>query len=153
MELTKQKRILCIDFGDKRIGIAISDEFGLTAQPHKVIERKNASFDFSIILDIIDSFQIGEIIVGMPFNMNGSIGPQAQKVLTFIDKLKDKVQIPINQWDERLSSCAAEKTLIEANVKRRKRKKIIDKMAAQYILQGYLDYKYIPLEANIDGDN
>lgn len=153
MKLTKQKRILCIDLGDKRIGTAISDEFGLTAQPHEVFERKNVSFDFSIILDIIDSFQIGEIIVGLPFNMNGSIGPQAQKVLVFIDKLKHKVQVPINHWDERLSSCAAEKTLIEANVKRKKRKKIIDKMAAQYILQGYLDYKYIPLEANMDGDN
>ena len=153
MKLTKQKRILCIDLGDKRIGTAISDEFGLTAQPHEVFERKNASFVFSIILDIIDSFQIGEIIVGMPFNMNGSIGPQAQKALAFIEKLKHKVQVPINQWDERLSSCAAEKTLIEANIKRRKRKKIIDKMAAQYILQGYLDHKNIPLEANMDWDN
>ena len=153
MKLTKQKRILCLDLGDKRIGIAISDEFRLTAQPHKVIERKNSSFDFSKIIDIIESFQIGEIIVGMPFNMNGSMGPQAQKALAFIDKLKDKVQIPINQWDERLSSCAAEKTLIEANISRRKRKNIIDKMAAQYILQGYLDHKNISIEDNMNWDN
>lgn len=150
MELHKQDRILCLDYGEKRIGVAVSDEFRLTAQSNRVIKRKDIKSDFSIILDIIETFEVGELVVGMPFDMNGGIGPQAKKTLAFIEKLKTKVNIPIYQWDERLSTSAVEKVLIEGGVRRQKRKKIIDKLEAQYILQGYLDYKNFTVETNCD---
>lgn len=148
MQLQKQNRILCLDYGEKRIGVAISDELGLTAQPNRVIERKNINSDLSIILDVIASFEVGELVVGMPINMNGSLGPQAKKTQAFIDRLKTELDIPIHQWDERLSTSAVKKVLIKAGVRRQKRKKVIDIMEAQYILQGYLDYKNLSTEYN-----
>jgi len=143
MEQQNKKKILCLDFGDKRIGLAVSDELRLTAQGNGVIERKNIDSDISKIINIIRTLQVEEIVIGIPRNMNGSLGPQSQKVFAFINQLKSKIDVPIYQWDERLSSSAVEKILIKAKVRRQKRKKFIDKMAAQYILQGYLDYKKI----------
>lgn len=143
MQQQNKNKILCLDVGDKRIGMAVSDDLGLTAQNKGVIERKNIKSDLSEILNVIKTSQVGELVIGIPRNMNGSLGPQAEKVLAFIDKLKSKTDIPIYQWDERLSSSAVEKVLIKAKVRRQKRKKVIDAMAAQYILQGYLDYKKI----------
>ncbi len=140
-----RNRVLCLDFGDKRIGMAVSDDLRLTAQNKGVIERKNIKSDLSEILTVIKTSQVEELVIGIPRNMNGSLGPQAEKVLGFIDKLKSKTDIPIYQWDERLSSSAVEKVLIKAKVRRQKRKKVIDAMAAQYILQGYLDYKKLSI--------
>ena len=140
-----RNRVLCLDFGDKRIGMAVSDDLRLTAQNKGVIERKNIKSDLSEILTVIKTSQVEELVIGVPRNMNGSLGPQAEKVLGFIDKLKSKTDIPIYQWDERLSSSAVEKVLIKAKVRRQKRKKVIDAMAAQYILQGYLDYKKLSI--------
>lgn len=148
MQSQDKNRILCLDLGDKRIGVAVSDELEITAQENRVIERKNINSDLSTILNITKSFNVGEIVIGIPRNMNGSIGPQAKKVFAFINKLKSKTDIPIYQWDERLSSSAVEKVLIQAKVRRKKRKKVIDKMAAQYILQGYLDHKNYQLSIN-----
>ena len=147
--LNNKPRILCLDYGEKRIGIALSDELRLTAQENRVLNRKNLKSDLSAILDIIENFQVGEIVIGMPLNMNGTLGPQAEKVLAFSKKMKSKTDVPIHHWDDRLSSSAVEKVLIEGGVRRQKRKKIIDKMAAQYILQGYLDNKNFKL-TNID---
>lgn len=138
-----KKKILCLDFGEKRIGLAVSDDLGLTAQGKGIIKRKNIKTDLSGISNIIESLKIEEIVIGIPRNMNGSIGPQANKVFAFIEKLKSITNLPIYQWDERLSSSAVEKVLIEGNVRRQKRKKVIDTMAAQYILQGYLDRQYL----------
>lgn len=148
MQSQDKNRILCLDLGDKRIGVAVSDELKITAQENSVIERKNINSDLSTILNITKSFNVGEIVIGIPRNMNGSLGPQAKKVFAFINKLKSKTDIPIYQWDERLSSSAVEKVLIQAKVRRKKRKKVIDKMAAQYILQGYLDHKNYQLSIN-----
>ncbi len=150
MELRKKDRVLCLDYGEKRIGVAVSDEFRLTAQSNRVIKRKGIKSDFSIILDIIETFEVGELVVGMPINMNGSLGPQAKKTQAFIDRLKTELDIPIHQWDERLSTSAVKKVLIKAGVRRQKRKKVIDIMEAQYILQGYLDYKNLSTEYNKD---
>ena len=147
-----KNKALCLDIGDKRIGMAVSDDLRLTAQSKGVIERKNIKSDLSEILNVIKTSQVGELVIGIPYNMNGSLGSQAKKVFDFIDKLKSKTDIPVYPWDERLSSSAVEKVLINAKVRRQKRKKIIDKMAAQYILQGYLDYKKIKdRESELEG--
>ena len=136
-------RILGIDFGDKRIGLAISDPLGFTAQAVAVI-GKGESFEKDIqeLKKIIKKYEgVDEIVVGLPITMSGEIGKQAQKVLEFVEALKGSFKININTWDERLTSVVAEKTLISAGLSREKRKKVIDKSAATFILQSYLDNK------------
>lgn len=131
-------RILGLDIGDKTMGIAISDEMCWTAQALKTLVR-NPKEEISKIKELIDEYEVKEILVGLPKNMNGSIGPQGKKVIVFIERLKKSIPIQITLWDERLSTVSAEKTLIEADLSRRKRKRLRDKLAAQFILQGYLD--------------
>ncbi|MEE8638648.1 MAG: Holliday junction resolvase RuvX [Candidatus Margulisiibacteriota bacterium] len=136
-------RILGIDFGEKRIGVAISDPLGLTAQAVAVI-GKGESFkqDINELNKIIKKYGgVDEILVGLPKTMAGEIGVQARKVLEFVEALKNAFKIKISTWDERLTTVEAEKTLISAGLSREKRKKVIDKSAAAYILQGYLDRK------------
>jgi len=128
-----------LDVGNKTIGVALSDVMGLTAQGLEVIKRKSLSGDLKRLGEIIKEYDVGKVVVGLPKNMNGSIGPQAETVLEFIQHLKKSFNIPIEQWDERLTTLAAERVLIDANVSRQKRRKVVDKMAAVFILQGYLD--------------
>jgi putative Holliday junction resolvase len=135
-------RILSLDVGDKRIGIAISDELELTARGIGVIERKGLKEDIKEILNILEQFDIGRVVIGLPRNMNGTLGPQGESVKNFGEKLKSHANIDIVYWDERLTTIAAERTLLEADLSRKKRKGLIDKMAAVLILQNYLDYKY-----------
>lgn len=130
-----------LDVGSKTIGIAVSDDFCWTAQPVTTIRRKNSDLDFQELVDLIEEHDITEIVIGLPKNMNGSIGSSATKVIEFSDFLKAQLTIPISFWDERMSTQAVTRTLIEADVSRKKRKKVIDKLAAVYILQGYLDFK------------
>ncbi|NOX96991.1 MAG: Holliday junction resolvase RuvX [Nitrospirae bacterium] len=132
-------RVLGLDVGDKTIGVAISDEMRWTAQAFEVIQRKGLSRDIERIKEILSEYQVKEIIIGLPKNMNGEEGPQAKKVREFLKKLQAQVDLPIKTWDERLTTTAAERTLLEGDLSRAKRKKIIDKVAAQVILQGYLD--------------
>lgn len=132
-------RVLGLDVGSKTIGVAISDEFGWTAQALEVIQRKGMSRDIERIKQVIKEYQVGNIIIGLPKNMDGKEGEQAKKVREFLETLQTKVNLPIKTWDERLSTVMAEKTLLEGDLSRAKRKKIIDKAAAQVILQGYLD--------------
>ena len=129
-----------LDVGSKRIGVAVSDEFGWTAQPVTTISRKKQDDDFQRIMDMIDEYDVSEIVIGLPKNMNGSIGASAQKVMEFADCLKGNLNIPVQFWDERMSTQAVTRTLLEADVSRKKRKKVVDKLAAAYILQGYLDF-------------
>lgn len=136
-------RILGIDYGDKRIGIGVSDPLGITAQPVAVI-GKRATFEEDIqeINQIIKQYEgVEEIVVGLPKTMRGELGVQAQKVQAFIDALKAKFKIRITPWDERFSSVVAERAMISAGLSREKRKKVIDKSAASLILQSYLDSK------------
>ncbi len=136
-------RMLGIDFGEKRIGVAISDPLGFTAQAVAVI-GKGESFDMDIneLKKIIKKYEgVNEIVVGLPKTMAGEIGVQARKVLEFVEALKNNFKININTWDERLTTVEAEKTLISAGLSREKRKKVIDKSAATYILQSYLESK------------
>ncbi len=132
-------RILGLDVGSKRIGIALSDELGLTAQGIETLSCRTSEKDVERILELSAEYGVQEIVVGMPFNMSGTEGPQVHRVREFIEQIHRRVDIPIREWDERLSTAAAERTLLEADMSRSKRRKVIDKLAAVIILQGYLD--------------
>lgn len=134
-------RILGLDVGDKTIGVAISDELGWTAQGLEVIRRRKLEDDLLRLVEIIDAYNVDEIVVGLPKNMNGTIGSRAKITVEFSEILGTKVTVPIKLWDERLTTASAERTLIEADVSRKKRKQVVDKIAAMLILQGYLDMK------------
>lgn len=130
-----------LDIGEKTIGVAISDELGLTAQGLKTIIRRGSEEEFSEIRSLITEYQIEKIVVGLPKNMNGTLGKQAELVLLWIKELKERISIPVVVWDERLSTVEATKTLLQADLSRAKRKRVIDRLAASLILQGYLDRK------------
>lgn len=134
-------RVIGLDVGSKRIGIAISDPFGWTAQPVMTLHRTELSDDLAKINELIIKENAKSLVLGLPKNMDGSVGFQGEEVRTFSEELKAVIdpQISISFWDERLSSVAAERILIEGNVSRKKRKGVIDKMAAVVILQTYLD--------------
>lgn len=135
-------RVLGLDVGDRTIGVAISDPLGFTAQGITTIKRKNIEYDIEEVLKICKKYNVDTIISGMPKNMNGTIGTQGEKVMEFCDKLKENIEVPLKYWDERLTTVAAHKAMLEADLSRSKRKKIVDKIAATYILQGYLDSIY-----------
>lgn len=132
-------RILGLDVGNKTIGVAVSDPFFLTAQGLKTIKRSNIKKDMEELKLIIQEQNIIKIVVGFPKNMNNTVGPQGEKVLLFVKKMKKELDVEIVLEDERLTTVSAEKMLISGNVRREKRKEIIDKVAAVYILQIYLD--------------
>ena len=134
-------RIMGLDIGDKTIGVAVSDLMGLTAQGVTTIKRAGKKKDIEAIKQIIAEKQVNKIVSGLPKNMNGTVGPQGEKVQKFCELLKEETNLPIEFWDERLSTVAAERSLIEGNVRRENRKKVIDMLAAVIILQGYLDLK------------
>lgn len=133
-------RIMGLDVGDKTIGIAVSDALGWTAQGVETIRRTNIKEDLKRLEELVKEKEVHKMIVGLPKNMNGTLGPQGEKVLEFVEKLKKRFNtLEIILWDERLTTVAAERTLISADVRREKRKQVIDMVAATYILQGYLD--------------
>ena len=134
-------RIMGLDIVDKTIGVAVSDLMGLTAQGVTTIKRVGKKKDIEAIKQIIAEKQVNKIVSGLPKNMNGTVGPQGEKVQKFCELLKEETNLPIEFWDERLSTVAAERSLIEGNVRRENRKKVIDMLAAVIILQGYLDLK------------
>ncbi len=131
-------RILGIDLGAKSIGVAVSDELGLTAQGVKTIRRKGMKRDLEELELLILKYGVEGLVVGLPRNMNGSLGPAAQKTLRFAEKL-EAFDLPITMEDERLTTVIAEQVLIEGDVRRSKRKQVIDQVAAALILQAYLD--------------
>lgn len=132
-------RMMGLDVGDKRIGVALSDLMGWTAQGLETIHRTNIKSDLQRIEAIIQEHDVKKIVIGLPKNMNGTLGPQSEKVIEFTERLKKRTNLETVFWDERLTTVAAERTLIEADVSRKKRKTVIDKLAAIHILQGYLD--------------
>jgi len=135
-----KKSIIGIDLGKKRTGIAISDINQKIASPFKVYENKKFSDILDILKTIIDERDICAIIVGDPINMDGSIGPKSQSSRSFLKNLSKELDVPIILWDERLSTVSAERSLLEADISRKKRQQIIDKIAASIILQSFLDY-------------
>lgn len=136
-------RIMGLDVGSKTVGIAISDELGWTAQGLKTLkidEEKN-KFGFEEIGQLIKEYGITQVVIGLPKNMNGSIGPRGEASQRYAEQIESQFSVSTILWDERLTTMAAERVLLEADVSRKKRKKVIDKMAASMILQGYLDSK------------
>ena len=133
-------RILGIDYGKKRIGLAMSDIMGIIAQPFDVIESKGLANDVINILQIVKDKEVSTIVVGIPKNMNNTEGEMAETAKNFVEELKKQTEIPVEVMDERLTTVQAERMLTEeANISRKKRKGVRDKIAATFILQTYLD--------------
>lgn len=136
-------RIMGLDVGSRTVGVAISDAFGWTAQGIETIKIHEESLEYGLerIDELVKEHNVTEFVVGFPKNMNNSIGPRAEASEHYAKLLTDKYHFPVTLWDERLTTMAAERMLIDADVSRKKRKLVIDKMAAVMILQGYLDRK------------
>jgi putative Holliday junction resolvase len=132
-------RIGGLDVGDKTIGVALSDEMGWTAQGLEVIRRKSLSDDLARLAEIARQHRVERWVVGMPRNMNGTYGPRAELTRAFMEKLAEHSGLPVEPYDERMTTMAAERILLEADLSRARRKQVIDKMAAAVILQNYLD--------------
>jgi putative Holliday junction resolvase len=132
-------RVLSIDHGTKRMGLALSDELGMIAQPLEFVPAEPFARFLERLKVVIQEKEVGLLLVGMPRNMDGSYGPAALKVEEFVAVLKEAVAIPVKTWDERLTSAQANRYLIQANVRREKRKEKVDKTAAAILLQSYLD--------------
>ena len=137
--LARDARLLGLDLGTKTIGMALSDVTRSVATPYDTIRRTKFTADAKTIAETIEKNQIGALIIGLPFNLDGSEGPRAQSTRAFARNLATHVSVPIAFWDERLSTAAVERHLIEADVSRKRRAELIDRMAAAYILQGALD--------------
>ena len=148
-------RVMGLDYGSKTVGVALSDPLGLTAQGIETIERKEENKlrrTCARIETLIKEYGVEKIVLGFPKHMNNDIGERAEKTLEFRDMLTRRTGLEVIMWDERLTTVEAERTLIESSVRRENRKKYIDKIAAVFILQGYLDSLYISRDAvNIGG--
>lgn len=134
-------RMMGLDYGDRRIGVAVSDALQWTAQGIGVVETRRDGQELDEIAQLISQHEVSEIVVGLPKNMNGTIGPRGEICIAFAQSLREKLNLPVHLWDERLTTRSAERTLLEADVSRKKRKSVVDKMAAVLILQNFLDSK------------
>ena len=132
-------RILGIDYGHKRLGLALSDEGETLASPLPVYQRRDTTEDHAFLAQLVEEREVSQIVVGLPRNMDGSLGGMAKQVLAFVETLKKKTHLPIDTFDERLSSIEAERVLIQADLSRKRRKPLRDSLAAVLILQGYLE--------------
>ena len=140
-------RIMGLDYGSKTIGVAISDPLGLTAQGIEIIRREDENKlrkSLRRIEELISEYQVEEIVLGFPKNMNNTIGERAQKSLELKEMLERRCGLPVIMWDERLTTVEANRTLMESGVRRENRSKYVDRIAAVFILQGYLDAKANP---------
>lgn len=138
-------RIMGLDVGSKTVGVAVSDALGWTAQGIETvkIDEENGEFGIDRIRELVQQYGVTEFVVGFPKNMNNTIGPRGEASQAYAKLLEDTFSVPVTLWDERLTTMAAERLLIEADVRRKNRKKVIDKMAAVMILQGFLDRKQL----------
>lgn len=134
-------RLMGLDVGDRRIGVALSDEDGLVAFPLEVINRTSRAKDIGRISALIDQYGVRQVVVGMPRTLAGRIGPQAQKVQDFSERLRAGLSVPVVSWDERLTTAEVEKLLVSADLSRRRRREVVDKLAAVLILNSYLDFQ------------
>ena len=148
-------RIIGLDYGTKTVGVALSDALGITAQPVETITRKEENKlrkTYARIEAIIEENDVEKIVVGLPKNMNNTVGERAVKSLEFKEKLEKRTGLPVVMWDERLTTAEAERTLMETGVRRENRKQFLDQMAAVLILQGYLDRMNMNKDEN-NGEN
>jgi putative holliday junction resolvase len=137
--LPPMQALIGLDLGEKTIGVAVTDSFLSVATPLETVKRKKFGLDAARLCEIIADRRIGGVILGLPRNMDGSEGPRCQSTRAFARNFDKLVDLPIGFWDERLSTVAAEKALLEADTSRRRRAEVIDHVAASYILQGVLD--------------
>ena len=137
--LPQGRAIMGLDLGTKTIGVALSDRLWSVASPHETVKRVKFTDDAARLLQIVAGGEVGGIILGLPRNMDGSEGPRAQSTRAFARNLSRLTEVPIGYWDERLSTVAAERALLEADATRKRRMQVIDNIAAAYILQGVLD--------------
>lgn len=131
-------RLMGLDVGDKTIGVAVSDLLMITAQGVTTIKRTSIRNDMTELKKLIDEYKVTKLVVGIPKMLNGTVGIQGEKVLAFLEKMKKYIDLPVELEDERFTTAISEKMLIEADVKRKKRKEVIDKLAAVQILSGYM---------------
>ena len=137
--LPTHRALMGLDLGDKTVGVAVSDLMGTVATPLETVRRKKFTVDAARLLEIIKDRDIGGIVLGLPRNMDGTEGPRCQKTRAFARNLSRLTELQIGFWDERLSTVAAERALLEADTSRKRRSEVIDHVAASYILQGVLD--------------
>ncbi|WMT90348.1 Holliday junction resolvase RuvX [Pelagibacterium sp. H642] len=137
--LAQSGKLMGLDLGTKTIGVAISDSLRMTASPIETIKRTKFTADAERLLALIGQNKVTGIVVGLPLNMDGSEGPRAQSTRAFVRNLKQKTDLPMVFWDERLSTMAVTRTMIEADLSRARQAEVVDKLAASYILQGALD--------------
>lgn len=137
----REIRILALDVGEKRIGLAVSDPLGITAQGISVLTRQNRETDLARLREVAQEYQVQEILVGLPRHMDGRPGKQAEAVLELARTLGDSLGIPVTPWDERLTTMQAERVLLEADLSRQRRRRVVDQVAAVLILQSYLEYR------------
>ena len=131
-------RLAALDVGDARIGVAVSDELGITAQGIGVVRRVGGRRDLEALSQMLAPYAPERLVVGLPLNMNGTEGPQASRVRAFADKVAAHLGLPVEFWDERLTTVAAERILLEGDVSRRRRRELVDRVAATLILEGFL---------------
>jgi putative holliday junction resolvase len=134
-----RSRLLGLDLGEKTIGLALSDSSRIVATPLNTLKRQKFTKDAAALIAIIEAEEVGGLVLGLPINMDGTEGPRCQSTRQFAANLLEKCDIPIALWDERLSTAAVTRTLLEADASRKRRSEVVDKMAAAYILQGLLD--------------
>jgi putative Holliday junction resolvase len=139
--MSAAKRLMGLDLGEKTIGVALSDEMGWTAQALVTLRRGGREADLRELRRIVVENAVAEIVVGHPLNMDGSVGPAARGAEKFARDLEEALHVPVHLWDERLSTVGAERVLLEADLSRRKRRQVIDRAAAAFILQGYLEWR------------
>ena len=135
------KRVLGLDVGSKRIGIAISDPLGITAQGLETLQRQNKRLDFEKLAKLAHDYEVAEIVVGLPLRMSGAEGIQAEKMQIFAEELRKRLQLPVHLWDERLSSAEANRLLRETEMSIRRRGQVVDQMAAVLILQSWMEHR------------
>jgi len=136
----RNRRLLSLDLGDKNIGLALSDVSRTIASPMATISKKKFTTNADELARLAAEHEVGGIVIGLPINMDGSEGPRAQSARQFAANLAGRIDLPIALWDERLSTAAVTRTLLDADASRRRRAELVDKLAASYILQGALDY-------------
>lgn len=135
----KEVRILGLDLGEKRIGVALSDPLGITAQGLMVINRQEKIEDLAILIELAQQYHVQEIVIGLPRHLDGRLGEMAAEVFDLKEHFQRELHLPVHTWDERLTTVQAERVLLEADLSRRRRRQVIDKLAAVLILQAFLD--------------
>ncbi len=144
-------RILALDYGTKRIGVALSDELGWTAQPLETFERRTLERDIGHIRDLVHAHEVVRVVLGLPLRLSGEVGPAARVVQEFVVRLAEALPVPIDTWDERMTTKAAEELLIAADVSRKKRKGALDRVAAALLLQSYLEAQSLAVSPSDPG--